>query len=59
VNPNYLDGVNAADEEDDPASHLNIYRTLVDLRRTAAVQRGSTVFPDEELADDNTFVFFR
>ena len=59
VNPNYLEGVNVEEEEDDPISHLNIHRTLVGLRGTPAVQRGVTVFPDAELADEHSFVFFR
>ncbi len=34
VNPNYADGVNVADQEDDPASMLNYYRRLIRVRRS-------------------------
>lgn len=33
VNPNYAQGVNVADQEDDPGSLLNYYRRLIRVRR--------------------------
>ncbi len=33
VNPNYANGINAADQEDDPDSMLNFYRRVIALRR--------------------------
>jgi alpha-glucosidase len=33
INPNYADGVNAADQQDDPDSMLNFYRRMLAMRR--------------------------
>ena len=35
VNPNYMDGVNAADQENDPGSLLNFYRAALRARRAS------------------------
>jgi alpha-glucosidase len=41
VNPNYAQGVNVADQADDPASMLSYYRRLIQARRvTPALQAG-------------------
>jgi alpha-glucosidase len=40
VNPNYADGVNVVAQENDPASLLNFYRTLLRLRRTTPALSG-------------------
>jgi alpha-glucosidase len=41
VNPNYAQGINVADQQDDPDSLLNFYRRLLRLRRaTPALRRG-------------------
>ena len=58
VNPNYADGVNAADQEDDPDALLNFYRQLLRLRReTPALIAGEyrPVRPESE----NYFAFLR
>jgi len=35
VNPNYADGINVSDQLSDPASHLNFYKQLIALRKSA------------------------
>jgi len=44
VNPNYADGVNVAEQDEDPASLLNFYRRALHLRReTPALVEGDYV----------------
>ena len=41
VNPNYKEGINVAEQENDTDSHLNFYRELIALRKsTPALQTG-------------------
>ncbi len=52
VNPNYAQGVNVADQQDDPASLLSFYRRLIALRRaTPALVAGEYAPVDEQAAD--------
>ncbi len=58
VNPNYAQGVNVADQEDDPNSMLNFYRRLIALRkRTPALLAGDYAPLDVDSQD--VFAFAR
>jgi alpha-glucosidase len=36
VNPNYQDGVNVAEQEDDPESLLNFYKSMLEVRKNSS-----------------------
>ena len=52
VNPNYADGVNVRDQQDDPGSLLNFYRRLVEVRRQLPALLAGTYQPLHETAND-------
>jgi alpha-glucosidase len=57
ANPNYAQGVNVADQEDDPASLLSFYQRLIALRRaTPALVAGAYVPVDEHAEDYLAFI---
>lgn len=57
VNPNYAQGVNVADQQDDPNSLLNYYRRLLRVRRqTPALIAGQYTPLHEEAADYLAFL---
>ncbi|MEE4195349.1 MAG: alpha-glucosidase [Anaerolineae bacterium] len=58
ANPNYAHGINVAEQEDDPESHLNFYRQLIALRKdTPALQIGDYTAIGQQQKD--TFAFLR
>jgi alpha-glucosidase len=58
VNPNYAEGVNAAEQEDDPDSFLNFYRRLLAVRQAAPALVAGEYQPLDEGAE-NYFAFLR
>ena len=52
VNPNYRDGINVAAQESDPASMLNFYRTLLQLRKNTPALVDGDYMPLHEEAQD-------
>ena len=52
VNPNYADGVNVRDQQDDPGSLLNFYRRLIEVRRQLPALVTGEYRPLHETADD-------
>ena len=57
VNPDYREGINVADQENDPQSMLNFYRTLLALRKTTpALIDGDYQALDEEAQDFLAFL---
>ena len=58
VNPNYAEGINIADQENDPDSHLNFYRQLIALRKsTPVLQTGDYTAIEQQ--QDETLAFLR
>jgi alpha-glucosidase len=58
VNPNYLDGVNVSDQKNDPASLLNFYKKLLQVRKNAPALIEGDYQPLLEDSED-TFAFLR
>ncbi len=58
VNPNYVEGVNVADQEGQPASLLNFYRQALHMRRQNPALIGGECQPLLEDAE-NTLAFLR
>jgi alpha-glucosidase len=57
VNPNYAEGVNVADQENDPASLLNFYRRMLQMRReTPALMAGDYQPLHEDMEDYLAFL---
>jgi alpha-glucosidase len=57
VNPNYAEGINVADQEDDPDSLLNFYRRMLWLRReTPALMSGDYQALHEDAEDYLAFL---
>jgi len=52
VNPNYADGVNVAEQEDDPDSMLNFYRHMIALRNATPALVAGEYAPLHEDAED-------
>jgi alpha-glucosidase len=52
VNPNYTQGVNVADQENDPDSLLNFYRRMLQLRRATPALIAGGYQPLHEEAED-------
>lgn len=58
VNPNYVEGINVADQEADTESHLNFYRKLIALRNASpALQTGDYTALEQQ--QNNTLAFLR
>ena len=52
VNPNYAQGINVADQEDDPGSLLNFYRQMLRLRKQTPALVAGRYTPLHEAAAD-------
>lgn len=52
VNPNYAEGVNVADQQQDPGSLLNFYKRFLRVRRTTPALISGNYTPLHEQADD-------